>query len=666
MNQPYKNKTGKAGGKPPVQRPIRRTLVVTLGSLAGAAMDHLPVAFTDETALAGIVALINVDAPHDDLAAAIRDRLAGISRAGNQDQLAANGYVMDRMKELALFVIVDATDRKLAGAAAAIMDLVAAIAQEGWGLETHTIAIVLADDWTEETPKSSLRALLETAPESLASLLPLNRINELGLELDTREAYLARAASIVEALIATPLRDAPRWILGLQDSTQVLPTLTTVGLACWTWEPEGARDTLAQAWREQVINHWLAPAAPEQAGPASQQASGWFTSQGLLAHALVAMLERSVPAYPVPRWQLPYPWRAAEAIDRLHSLSDALAAGRGGAVELLLHDQDEWPAAQEQALRTELAAQLDREPLAGFDLAERFLRELMTLADDAADMAGIRRDELEEQAADQATRLGDVMGRIETIFRGWPPDDPVAWALMLLRPWRWLGLARDYWVLHGLAHEAEQLVARQAAIEREHELAAAADALYQRLAAVFRRVECHLDEVRNMLRSRHSEPGVVLAPDLEKFIVRTLAQGSSEPAAVSVACELGGLGRLVHEMDEGVLADLTELGRQRYRFLIDTPAVDMLPQLYEDEAARVGWWQALWVGATPLWLYDDARQPEESRLEALSGTTVCAAGAERLRHTLGLSDLPDWRWLPMDDGRRIIVMRWRTGVALQQ
>ena len=659
------NKMAKTDNNSTTRRPIQRTLIMTLGPLARAAAEYLRPALADTTALAGVVALFDVDASHDDPASSIRERLAGISRAGSREELATNGYVMDRMNELALFAIVDATDQESTGMANAVIGLAASVAQAGWGLETRAIMIALADDWAEVTPHSALKALLETASESLVSLIPLNRVNELGLEMDSHEAYLTRAVAIVEALATTPLRDVPQWANSLQEPMLIAPGLTTVGLDCWTWEPKAVRDSLAQAWQQQITGHWLASARPEQAQPAAQRATNWFASQGLLSDVLIAMLGRSTPVYPVPSRQLPYPWRAAEAIDRLYGLSKALATGHGGAVELLLHDRDEWLIAQEQSLRAELATQLDREPVAGIDLAGRFLQELATIADDSEDTAGVRRDELEQQTADLTTRLDETLGKIEAILQKWPPDAPLAWATMLLRPWRWSGLVREYWTLHNLAREAEQLVIRQAEIAREQELAAAAGALYQQLTVAFSRAACHLDEVRDMLQARHSVIGASPATELSGFITGTVAQDSTELVAVDVARKLGGLGRLAHDIDEGVVSGLADLARQRYAFLIDNPAVDVLPWLYEDAEDLAGWWQALWAGATPLWLYDDAGQPEASRVTNLAGITVCANGADRLRQMLGLPDLPDWRWLPMNDRRRIIVMRWRTGVALQ-
>lgn len=662
MNQSFITKD--TDGVATAYQPVQRTLIITMGSLATTMAEHLPPAFNDLAALAGVVAVIDAANAGADLSTEVRDRLAGISRAGARESLAASGYVMDRMKDLALHIVVDVADQESAETAGDMADLVAGIAQEGWGLDTRTILIALANDWAESAARVGLRTLAETAPESLVALLPLNRVNELGLEMDSREDYLSAAAAIIEVLVATPLRDAPQWAESVPGPSLAAPTLTTTGLASWTWEPEPVRDALALAWKAQVIAYWLAEAEPEQAQLATQQAANWFSAQSLLPQALVPMLESSVSPYAVPGWHMPYPWRAAEAISHLRELSDALIAGRGGAVELVVEDWNEWLAGQEQSLHAELATCLDQEPVAGFDLVLRFLKELILATDDAACTVEARRDELEEQATDLTARLELVLGEVETIFQQWPADNPIAWATMLLRPWRWPGFILDYWSLGNLAREAEQLLAQQIETEREQVLVAAAETLYRRFAVAVRAEVDHLEEVVDMLQSGRALVASKHAPDAEAFVTRALAQDNTEQAAANAATEVGGLGQLARQLDEQLLDRLAELGRQRYQYLIGTPAVEMLPKLYQDEGAFAEWWVDLQLKATPLWLFDDACQPENSRLMEQVRTTICATGADRLRALLSLPDTPDWHWLPMHDRRRIIVMRWRAGVAL--
>jgi hypothetical protein len=92
--------------------------------------------------------------------------------------------------------------------------------------------------------------------------------------------------------------------------------------------------------------------------------------------------------------------------------------------------------------------------------------------------------------------------------------------------------------------------------------------------------------------------------------------------------------------------------------------VSALERMLVDEAATVVWWEERWAEATPLWLYDDACQPEETRGMDRSWAAVCAAEVNRLQDLLGLPDRPDWRWLPTGDPTYIDVLRWRTGVVI--
>lgn len=143
-----------------------------------------------------------------------------------------------------------------------------------------------------------------------------------------------------------------------------------------------------------------------------------------------------------------------------------------------------------------------------------------------------------------------------------------------------------------------------------------------------------------------------------------VAHDNLELEATEAATALGGLGRLALALDEELVDRFRALSRERFGFVVEWPAVSALERLRGGEAQAAEWWARQWAEATPLWLYDDAGQPEEARGTDRAWTAVCAAEIERLPTLLNLPDRPDWRWLPAVDKRHIYLLRWRTGVAL--
>lgn len=116
-----------------------------------------------------------------------------------------------------------------------------------------------------------------------ATVIPLNRVNDQGFELEGDGSYAAAAAAIVAALVATPLGDALYWPGDEPRPGRAGPSLTAVGLARWRWKPEAIRDQLAEAWRGRVLGQWLAEADATQAAQAAQRAGSWFDARGLRA-----------------------------------------------------------------------------------------------------------------------------------------------------------------------------------------------------------------------------------------------------------------------------------------------------------------------------------------------------------------------------------------------
>ena len=643
-------------------QPIQRTLIVMLGKMAAKLDEYLDPALGGPDALSSAIARLDIDATAADPGAAIREKLAGISRAGAQTRLAKNGYVIDRLRELLLFLVVDLTDPAAAIRAAETVRSVSTIAQTGWGLDTWVITVALAEDWSEKTTAEALRSLANGLHDLATAIIPMNYVNESGLEMDDRKTFLVKIAAIVNALVATPLRDALQWLDNMPEMGISEATLTTVGLSSWEWDSEPVREYLADRWRAEIIDHWLGAAEPEQALPARQRAESWFAARLLLPATLTAMVERAVEPASVPPWPVPYPWAAAQWVEGLRNLSSALIDGRAGVVELMLDEWKQWPADQEQALRAEIAEQLDKEPVVGINLADHFVLGLVNVVEDATAVVDHRQDQLEEQMVALLAQRDEILAAAESVLGKWPTGSIAAWVGMLLRPWRWPGLARNYWNLHNLAGELVKIVTHQASTEHEQVVAAAIAGLYSQYEGTIRNTIEHIQEAADMLDAARADarPQSVAPLSVEHLV----AHDNLELEATEAAAALGGLGRLALALDEMLIGHLRDLSRERFRFVVEWPAAIALERLTDGEVKTAEWWAAQWAEATPLWLYDDAGQPEEAREADRAWTAVCAADVERLKTMLNLPDRADCRWLQAIDKQYIYLLRWRTGVAL--
>ena len=171
-----------------------------------------------------------------------------------------------------------------------------------------------------------------------------------------------------------------------------------------------------------------------------------------------------------------------------------------------------------------------------------------------------------------------------------------------------------------------------------------------------------LEEASDMLTEGRGKARLALPATLQGG--RLATRESPELDEAEAAAALGVLGRLAGGIDEALVTWLHELGGGRFQSLIGMPAVAALERMLADGEAVAAWWEALWAEATPLWLFDDAGQPEDSRGAARHQTAVCALGVELLSELLGEGARTGWRWLPSVDGRWIHVMRWRTGLLL--
>jgi hypothetical protein len=497
------------------------------------------------------------------------------------------------------------------------------------------------------------------------ALIALNRVNELGLELDDEGAYLRVTASILEALITTPLRDVVQLIRPLHEAFGETGHMTSVGISSWEWKPEYIQDRLANDWVLHVIRHWLAKGDESRQVIADQRSLTWCESQNILPQPMSSMLEESLQTLAVPTWSIPYPWNVAATVARFRSLADALGCNAPGITQLVLEDWHDWLIEQRARLRETVEATIDAEPVAGLDLAKHLLSGIGAKVQQAVNTEVEREDLLADSARGLAEAVAVVLSELEGVIVHWPGDSSLrGWIGLLLRPWRWTRFAWEYWTVHKLAQTSVQLLQNWSKLERELVLVQVAAELHKRYLQLVDQAASQLSEVEDMLGSRLQELDAINVSDMRTELGPFRSVEASEEEAARAAKQLGGLGSQIHFIDEALVDGLRQLGWDRFGYIADMSAAAGLGVLLADSQSATAWWQDRRLEATPLWLYDATSQREENHDDAHPVTVVCATDVEQLRDTLALGDVPDVRWLPMVDKRRILLTRWRAGVKI--
>ncbi len=276
---------------------LQRTVLISLGDKASALATELIAAID-----LPIVTHVGLDESPDeqleggDLAAKLLVALQAVSNAVAQEQLLAQGAMLERTDEIAVWLLVDiaAAGRlpALIGARQQAMDL----AWRHFRCTLPTYALVLSAPEAGDETNAVLRAL-ESLQQPLESLLLAGQVNADGLSLGAEDVR-ARLREGLRQLIISPLRRLP----ALFWRAAAAPPWSTVWAERDSQEGEeagGCEDGLA--WQTPPL---LAVGAQFYPNPAARlwAAFGQRWVQAALAQLNAPLEADAAPTAPAPEW----------------------------------------------------------------------------------------------------------------------------------------------------------------------------------------------------------------------------------------------------------------------------------------------------------------------------------------------------------------------------
>lgn len=648
-------------------RTLQRTLVLTFGPLASAAGGELhgllaPV----EQPGAAVIVLASDEATGQDREAQLGVAIEAVSYAGLRRELARAGWTLDRLDELGVVVIADATAARPAVGAA--LDSVRAIARVRLGVGIGALLLALCPEPGGDC--EPLRQLLAEPAFDRGTVI-LSRARLDGFRLESEAALATAAAAAAHALIVTPLRDAPAGALAErfpENWDRVLlprpeaafdtvdsPVSLTLGVARWAWSPGAARSALAGGWMLAAFDRWLAETGADPSGLAGQ-AFSWLEQQGAALEALVIQAADLVDTPDVSPWHAPRPWEMSAVIARLRSIaaadSDSQAAGDGN----LSDRATGWAGAARLACRNVL----EESPAGGLVRAQRWVAALRACSAKLVEHVAARQERESGVAAGLDRRVSELGERVDALLNGWPGEESTAWLPVAWRLWRWPGLALRYVALNRTGRAFHALAEERVALVREKAITVLLRDAYRHWEVEASRLAGHLDEVGEMLRFVRAglavEPGETGLPALYEVVTADPVEEATRAASA-----IGGLGRQLDALDDGFVEDLKVAAWERFDALETLDAVAVLPYFYPTAHAAADWWQAIHDDAAPLWPATETSPAYEE-----TSTLIFSPNPAGLRAWLGEGESGNVRWLPGPDKETIIVARLRPTPVLAQ
>lgn len=634
---------------------VQRSLVITFGPLAVSAGQELRKLLAAPGQPAAAVAVVLGDDRFPDDAPTVVDVLDTISRPWLRRELAEAGWALDRLDELGLLVLVDATAGEPDVSAAVGCVREAARARLGIGVGVLLVALC------PEPGGDALDRLhrLLTDPVFDRGVVVLGRARLDGLRLESDAALAVAAGGLAHSLIVTPLRDAPANILTTppddwDHAPSVMPEVETrdtvrwpaltMGIARWSWTATATRAALAHHWVVTALDAWLAGGVDPPALVA--QALGWLEQRDAGPEALSTLTEGRLLAAAAPAWQAPQPWAIRSALDRLRWPQGPVVTGE--ASETLAGRVAEWAA----LLWAECRDTLDRNPAGGLTRAATWVATLQAQSAGLAERAAARQEREGTTAAELARDAAALDATLDSLLAGWPGGEPAAWLPVLWRPWRWPRLALTYAALNRAGRALRELAVAQATLAREQAITTALLNTYARWAAELERLAGHLDEIGDMLRFVRGEleASAPAGPAPLALYAQLLADPLEEAALAASA--VGRLGRQLDALDDDFVDDLSAAGWQRFALVDTLDAVAALPYFYPTAEAAAAWWQDLCEDAAPLWPASDG--PPITGAETIIALSPDLPG---LRAWVGEDGSAAVRWLPGPDATAIVVVR---------
>ncbi len=665
---------------------VQRTLIVTIGTLAQGAGDEftqLLAARRGPGAAIATVACATTQTDTDFLTA-VTAALTTISPPDLAAQLAATGWVLSAVDELALILLMDAVPDGGSLAGNRFQTVTAAVHRH-LGIEATSLLIWLVG---EEGETAVSDCLLPHIPVT-RGMIPIGLRNEAGLRLPDSAALSPIGAELLWVLTATPLRSLPEWVVAQPGHTYTgQAPMMSVGVAGWEWSPATTNAAFMHRWLEAVFAHWLAQA---DTGETDVEIASWMQenrfSQDAFAAPVIAALEKQLPIHLPISWQTPWPWQLRPLLTECLFQAEADMEGCTNWQEGTCLQWDDTEVQQATAiLRQHIKSMLDQHPVAGVSRAVIWLEQLIEACDEQIGRLLDQADMQAETSSMLATERGDLQKQVEGWLTIWPTTSWRAWIKTGLQPWKWLRLGWHYWQIQQLGQQLTHLLAQQAAQRRQLIVNVAVRYMWAALQKNTRRLQSQVEEIGDMLHHVAAEltTGSIRSDDenqteiinhqssivnlpIPHIVYQQLIQ-DEEAEATATAAAIGGFGRQVTALDDAQLMGLPRLAADRLAQAWQLTAVDAFVAAADGDKERLHqWWQQGVDAACPLWRPDETRLHETERMQNGRLTLLC--GADGTLSPVSIMDemlsqqAEPISTVPSYDRSRLLLLRIRSGLT---
>lgn len=643
---------------------IQRTLVISAGPLAAETSDLLKQRCALPPPVEPAVAFVDLDqlaeGHDDDLASSLKTAVERVSGTTVREQLADQGWRLDRLSELAVFVVWDAAHVGGKHTPEDVAVRVSEVTRRVLGVNTAVMLLLILADFDDPDGRGALRGWTMDLHPFQRGIMLLSSVNQDGLKLTPASALGEKTAALLYALIATPARDLPEqwWTRYSPDAGSALASM---GVSVWQWPLEAARAWVSGRWCKRVVQAWrMAERDSEPA--ATAKAVAWMAAVGMGVQEMAERLQPYVSAVHIPLWQHPQPWLLRDMLAQQARRAQTLDAFLPDAVAIVTAELDAFLTDCEQALLQHCRAALDEQAAGGLAAAVRFCEVVGTTLAEQDLRTADRREQIVQEMAARSSEMAALAEEIQRRMQTWPQDGLAGWGWLLLRPWRWPAVGMGYWQLDQLGQQLTQLIRLQAQRERDLVIVSVMAHAIQRWQRWTSHVVSQLDELGMMLGAVAKS----LPEQDDEHGWHALLDACESPAieAAGAAAVLGGLGQFLMNPDDDLLrTGLQDIAAERAIAIVPTTAVKAWAWLLREEAERRRWWQDAWEDAAPLWRYDVAQLPEFERVQQFQTTAVCASEVSGLQETAVLDAAgTDLAWIATVQPQEIVVIRASLGL----
>lgn len=614
-------------------RPVQRALILVHGPVSEHVGALLAQRLNGPDQPEPAVAIVKLD-EQDGSTEVVSGALRRISQVGVREELSRRGFVLDRLDEIALYVVADLGTSELKSDLARITNQLISLSDRLLGTTLSPLLVLLAP---EADDVDALPAMVRAPHPFLRGVVALSPVNEMGLCLPDAEALAETTARLLHALVTTPLRDAPEWLSGRMGLDPAAGMFMSMGIAEWRWDAEAEMARLTAYWLARVFDDWRQ--AQEDGLTARLDAERLRESLGVEPADLWCKLPGRAPAALPPAF--PQPWSLHEQYRPLCQIAPLPPA------ELVLQlGQASADQIRELAvsLRCQCEQLLDAEPVGGIERLQHLLHSLQQNIEAHLErLDGRRMVEQERVEALKAHHEAQAVA-LHALLDAWPRPVLQEWMVAGLKPWRWPGLVRRYLEAREAAARLGQIIAEYEQWQWRLSLDDALSEIYEGIMGAGKHLQVQAEEIEEMLAShqgdleRELQAGAGHAWSDASYLARRYARIVEQPAqeAEWAAQIVGGLGRQLAALDDAPLLDLRSAAAERLSRADNSSGeafgfCDALTMLYPTPEQLLGWWRSLWDDASPLWRYDatepsTAEATEPSRLDV-----ACSLDAHSLQ-----------------------------------